>query len=242
MDKNNKSKKIVYKKTDDYENNLTTTSSDCSNIDSFDLKENLDDSILTLNDNINYIDSNENIRLLKNINDELKNDIQNKNIEKIKPNDNNNHNFDINLKLLTDFKNFIIKKNLMSEEKKNLFKNNEYIKKIIKLFTSSYDIKNINCNDLKNILIFIKNYTNDENIYTNTNINNNEINQNTPIKSMETFINTNDINKNEIETNSEIKNELLLGNMSSNDINTWIFMGIIIISIIIIIMIMINNK
>lgn len=239
--------KIFYKKISDYENSTLSTNSNISN---------LDNSVLTLNDNIgsfktngtNY-DSEINVQLFKNINNEITDNIKEKlNVEIIDNVDNNTNNTnnanntnntysndgEIDEKLKAIFDNFLIKKNLSK---------NESIKKIIKTFETSEIIKNLNEIELENILKLFKKYlvsiyktdieTKNCETFNTVNVENNfKTNKNVNNKNISDSFISGDL----------IKNKTLLEKLSSNDINSWIFVGTIIISIIIMIMIIINNK
>ena len=232
---------IIYKKTSDYDSNsdLSTNATNNSEI-------NLDDSVISINSDtdINNQIYKNNIDLRNNIDKDLKNNI-NKDLR---------NNIDIDLKnnidkeLKNDLKNENQIINNICINKTEDFKNN-YLNEFLNFIElNDYDIDSIENTNLFNEIIkfFIIQNNLDENevkifadlVYKNKSfLKKNIENKINNINTQENFnINTQDNNVFNENNNSTFFNKLV-----NNDINTWIFLGIILISIIMIIMIILQK-
>lgn len=243
--------KIVYKKPTLYEDDSISSSinSNDSNESNISICNSVDSNV---NSNVN---SNElNLDLRNNIFKEISNDINNlyqKNnntidsIESIKNNDDlykmfvkyiNNNNIDFTNKQIFNLtvKKFILFNNL----------NHEQILILLNSLKNKFNYDNNSNNNVQNNNIISNNIISNNNISNDNDSNDNVSNDNisndnlpydkVPNDNFETFQNYN---------NSIIFNEnTLFNNLIHNDINTWIFMCVIIISLIIIIMMVVYKK
>jgi len=256
---------IVYKKTSDYDNDLSTYSSNNSQVD-------LDESVLTIDDNnlnINNYKLNKqnsrvyenNINLRDNINKEIVKNLNNNN-KKDKPtkfshnqknirvienyiNDNNdtndsnnktdntiNNSFDSENKYINNFIHYIKTNGLGTE----IFNDVNLFKEIIKFYIIN---KNFNQNEIE---LFIKTINNNKLIIFNNIKNSNNVENSNNVGNLNNAENLNNIENFYSNGDNENKQNTFIDKLINNDINTWIFIGMILISFVIIIMIIINKK
>ena len=226
--------KLVYKKPTLYDN-------DTLSANSVNLENNLDDSVES-----NYSDNsdtNNNDLLRKNIIDDInikkinseeinieetnikKINIEETNIEETNIEETNTNNIKNHVKI---FLIYLKKKNINFEE----LNNNTTFNKLVKNFVLEYKLNQqeiiLLVTQIKKLSNFLKNK---KDVIEDTNTENiNDKNSNLSESDLSETININS------------ENNYLLNKLSKNDINTWIFMGVIIISIIILIMIIIYKK
>ena len=219
--------KIVYKKATDYDN-----SSNDSSI-------NLDDSVYSNESNENYgLKNNEKLRkdILNEINNDINdiNNIDSKLIDNINIDNqpcsinNDNYNYNQNNSYELDYIELFTKYLNDLDIELNHFKKNSNIKNIIKKFILDYKMTE------KQILFFLNKLDKLDKIDINeNNLDKIDINEN----NLENFFNSQ-----ENIPNKFLNSNFIIDGLYNYDINTWIFIGVIIISITIIIMITINNK
>jgi hypothetical protein len=225
---------IIYKKTSDYDSNsdLSTKSTTNSEI-------NLDDSVISVNSDSD-LDTNRNknnqiyknnIDLRNNINKELKNDLKNENqiINNIDININKNDNIVKNKTESEDYKNNYLNEFLnfieLNDYNIDCIENTNMLNEIIKFFIIQ---NNLDENEIK---IFA------DLVYKNKSFLKKKIEN--KINNFNTQENFNTQDNNEIEENN---NSTFFNKLANNDINTWIFIGIILISLIMIIMVILKNN
>jgi hypothetical protein len=204
---NNNQQKIIYKKTNDYDN--SSTNSDYSQI-------NLDDSVNSsdtdnnTNNNIQDNIEDNNINLRNNITKELSSELINITSNNIKINLDN--------KYIDDFIIFINNNNFDKIKDENTYK----------ILIKSFIMQN-NLNQ-EEIIIFLNNLKkiNMQEFFLE------------PLNLIENFNTEEKYNEKEEKYNE--KEDILINNLVNNDINAWIFIGIILISFIILIMIILNRK
>ena len=256
--------KIVYKKPTEYDNNsLSSNSNDeKESYTNINKKSKLDDSVFT-NDsesdiNINNID---NTVLKENIVKEITNNLYSTTKEhKTKKNLETPNTQDLNILddeiLLNSFSIFIDKNgfdinNPNSNQLDKLIKNFIIENKLKenKIITLLNNIKlELSKKYNKNNIVLDNTTNNLQNNTTNNLQNNTTNNSQNNTKFIEQYNNNIEINNDNNEnfsnysSNTEKINVSILSNLLDNDINTWLFIGIIFISFIVIIMIMIHKK
>jgi len=220
--------KIVYKKTSDYDNDSFT--SDNSQI-------NLDDSVISIDVKNNYdsdFEHRNNIELKNVINKELTNQIINTPNVNNDNNDNNiketsNENFEnFEKEYLIKFINFIKNNNFNKED----IKNTNSFKQIIKLFIAQNNLTEKEINIFINIIFKYESVIFNEIFVLTEPVEH-------PIENFKNIADDIALSENSILNNN---NSTFFNRLVDNDINTWIFIGIILISFIILIMIFINKK
>ena len=216
-DSNSKNYKIVYKKLINYDNDSSST---CSDLDT---KINLDKIVDNTNNKLNKDTNLSDIKYQDNLinsNEYLRNNI----LKEINSNKLNNfEKNDINKNVSINIKKFV---KYLKEKNIDLTKLNEH---------------NILSNSIN--LFIMENKLNEQDVYVFLK----ELNQ---ILDNNTNFEINDINKldlnienfQDINSEQQIKSKDIFELLKNNDINTWLFMGFILISFIIIIMIIIHNK
>ena len=263
MNNNQINKSIVYKKTSDYENDSTISNSSVDLDESVISIDNMTDSNYNLN-NLNKctIKNNKeihknNINLINDINKELINDLNpakfnhdtNKNTENVENMKNIENTENIDDKCIDDFiyffkthciefndinkinnfeeiiKSYITEKNL-NQENISIF--------LHSIYKNKTSLKN-KLNSIKKNFVTNKNTNDDIDIVTNDT--HNELNATNEYNELDA---TNEYN--ELNATNEYNELNFIDKLIKNDINTWIFIGIILISFIIIIMVMINKK
>jgi len=239
----NNNYKIVYKKPTEYDNDSQSTIDTYAKQNNINTKPNLDDSVFTNDSDNNSVFSNgaDNFVLRNNIDKEINKNIGeknnngneekilSKNLSHIHQNLNNDLNHE---KILNNFFEFASDNNFDFENPEPTLLNNLIKSFIIENKLSEeniivllngvkkelYYLNNIKTNPNPNPTNSIPTDSNDNEYFTNTNTNTNT------------------------HTQIEMTNASVLDSLKNNDINTWIFVGIILISFVIVIMIVIHKK
>jgi hypothetical protein len=239
-----KNLKIIYKKPTCYDDNDSSSTNSSANsnqnnvIDetvSYTQSTDSDQTNNTMEQNYNSIKEYQNNQ--KYNNDILRNNIL-KEINGDYDNDNDNDNDNLNANnLLKKFMRYLNKNNISFEE----LNNNTFFNKTIKKYILENNI------EPNNVIIFLEELKLKLNSFSNSNTN---LSQN-DFKNIETFENTNDVPtpghfQNDLvnfeNDTLSIKNKNIMELLTNNDINTWLFIGVILISLVFIIMMTIYKK
>lgn len=238
--------KIIYKKPTCYNDNETssTNSSDNSNLNNLDESVSSDDST-NFNNNLKQdyeINQNDFLRnsILREINDNNLNDKKNNEILSEPINNNQNKSDTNSTYLLKKFVKYLKNNNINFEElNDNIFFNN-----IIKKYIVENNI------EPENVISFLEELKLKINLPKNNLLKNiipdtpdtNEIDNSNKILNKEYMIENFQDYPTNIENENKIKEKSIMNLLINNDINTWLFIGVILISLVLIIMVTIYKK